>query len=164
MSEETQVAEAAVADGASVVPITRRRAEKGRPAIAEEQLAYARLLDVGMKTGLLLLMATFLVYMTGMLPPRVPVADLPRYWALPVKQYLAATGIHPGWGWVRLLGNGDGLNFLGIAFLSGVTAACYLAITPILFRKKDRIYGWLAIIEVLVLALAASGLLTVGGH
>jgi hypothetical protein len=117
-----------------------------------------------MKAGLLLLLGTFLVYLTGLLPPKVPVADLPRYWALPVKEYLAATGIHPGWGWVRLLGYGDGLNFVGIAFLAGVTAACYLAITPTLFRKKDAVYGWLAIVEVLVLAFAASGVLSVGGH
>jgi hypothetical protein len=161
MGEEIRVAMVA---GASVVPLPRPRAERARPVVAEEQLAYARLLDLGMKVGLLLLTVTFVLYVTGALAPRVPVADLPKYWSLPVKQYLAATGIPTGWGWVRLLANGDCLNFVGIAFLSGVTIACYLAITPILLRKKDVIYVGIALLEVLVLALAASGVLTAGAH
>jgi len=33
-----------------------------------------------------------------------------------------------------------------------------------LFRKKDTVYGILAILEVLVLVLAASGILKAGGH
>ncbi|HET8538526.1 MAG TPA: hypothetical protein VFL83_01510 [Anaeromyxobacter sp.] len=166
MSQEIPVAVAApqVAPAAGVVPLPRARPAVAAPAVAEEQLAYARLLDRGMKVGLLALTASFLVYVSGALQPRVPVADLPRYWSLPVKEYLAATGIHPGWGWLALLGHGDFLNFLGIAFLSGVTIACYLAIIPILFRKKDAIYGWIAVAEVLVLALAASGVLNAGAH
>jgi hypothetical protein len=37
-------------------------------------------------------------------------------------------------------------------------------VSPIFFRKKDRIYGWLVLVEVGVLTLAASGVLKVGGH
>jgi hypothetical protein len=163
MSQEIPVAVAASAP-AEVVPLSRARAAVTSPEITEEQLVYARLLDRGMKIGLLSLTVTFLLYVSGALAPRVPVADLPRYWSLPVKQYLAATGVHGGWSWLGLLRHGDFLNFLGIAFLSGVTIACYVAITPILFRKKDLVFGWIAIVEVVVLALAASGVLNVGGH
>jgi len=130
----------------------------------EEQLAYARLLDIGMKLGMLSLIITFAIYVFGIFTPHIPVNDLPKYWGMPVKDYLAATGIHPGWTWLRLLGKGDFVNFVGIAFLSGVTILCYLRIIPILFRKKDTVYGVLAIIEVLVLTLAASGILRGGGH
>jgi hypothetical protein len=83
---------------------------------------------------------------------------------MPVKDYLAATGMETGWGWVRLLGKGDVLNFLAIAFLSGVVVVCYLVVAPMFFRAKDPVYGWLAVTEVAVLVLAASGLLAVGGH
>lgn len=161
MSEELQVA---VVAGASVLPLTRPRAAEARPVVAEEQLAYANLLDLGMKVGLLALTVTFLVYVSGVLAPRVPVADLPTYWSLPVKQYLAATGIQAGWSWVGLIAHADFLNFVGIAFLAGVTILCYLAIVPTLFRKRDAVYGWLAIAEVAVLLLAASGVLNAGAH
>ncbi|MBI5635134.1 MAG: hypothetical protein HZA15_16825 [Nitrospirae bacterium] len=130
----------------------------------EEQLAYAKLLDIGMKLGLLMLVISFTIYVLGILTPHVPVSDLPKYWSMPVKDYLKATDIHTGWSWIHLLGKGDFLNFAGIAFLSGVTILCYMRIIPILFKKKDTVYAVLAIIEVLVLVLAASGVLKSGGH
>jgi hypothetical protein len=163
VTEERRVVKLAVGGGA-VVPLPRPRPEQDRPLLAEEQLAYARWLDGGMKAGLLVLVVTFALYVAGVLTPHLPVEDLPRYWSMPVKDYLAATGIHAGWSWVLMLGKGDFLNFVGIAFLSGVTIACYLVVVPIFFRKKDRVYGWLAVVEVLVLTLAASGLLKSGGH
>lgn len=129
-----------------------------------EQLAYATILDKGMKVGLLMLIISFIIYLTGILTPYIPVNDLPKYWGMSVHKYLEATGIHPGWTWLRLVGKGDFLNFIGIAFLSGVTAVCYIRIIPILFRKKDMAFGIIAILEVLVLVLAASGILKSGGH
>lgn len=131
---------------------------------SEEQVAYAKLLDLGMKVGLLMLVISFALYLLGIFTPHVPVSDLPKYWSMPVKEYLKATDIHTGWSWIYQLGKGDFLNFVGIAFLSGVTILCYMRIIPILFRKKDTVYAVLAIIEVLVLVLAASGVLKAGGH
>ena len=61
-----------------------------------------------------------------------------------------------------MLDKGDFLNFVGIAILAGVTILCYLAIVPTLLRKKDNAYLTMAILEVLVLTLAASGILAVG--
>ena len=130
----------------------------------EEQLAYAKLLDLGMKVGLLMLVVTFFVYVFGIFSPHIPVSDLQNYWKLPVKQYLKAANIHTGWTWVSMVGKGDFLNFIPIVFLAGVTILCYIRIIPILFRKKDTTYAILAIIEVLVLVLAASGVLKSGGH
>ena len=130
----------------------------------EEQLAYAKLLDLGMKAGLLMLVVTFFIYVFGIFTPHIPVNELPNYWKLPVKQYLKVADIHTGWSWVSMIGKGDFLNFLPIVFLAGVTILCYIRIIPILFRKKDTIYAVLAIVEVLVLVLAASGVLKSGGH
>lgn len=130
----------------------------------EEQIAYAKLLDIGMKAGLLMLVVTFIIYLLGILTPYIPVNDLSKYWGLSVYKYLEVTNIHPGWSWLGMLGKGDFLNFTGIAFLAGVTILCYIKIIPTLFRKKDTVYGVIAIIEVLVLALAASGILKSGGH
>jgi hypothetical protein len=130
----------------------------------EEQIAYAKLLDIGMKTGLLIIIVTFIIYLTGALAPHVPVNDLPKYWGMPVHEYLKATNIPTGWAWLGMVGKGDFLNFIGIAFLAGITVACFVRITPILFRKKDSLYGVFAIIEVLVLVFAASGILKAGGH
>ncbi len=57
---------------------------------------------------------------------------------------------------------GDYLNFVGIALLAAVTIVCYIGILPNLFRKKDWIYATIAVLEVLILVLAASGIVAVG--
>ena len=138
---------------------------------SEEQLLYAKILAVGMYIGLGILLVTFSLYVTGILAPAVPIEELPNYWTLSAHEYLEAInhdflhrdGIVVGWGWVAVLNMGDYLNFIGIALLALVTIVCYLGILPTLFRKKDWVYGTIAILEILVLALAASGIVS-GGH
>ncbi|MBF0616643.1 MAG: hypothetical protein HQK88_07475 [Nitrospirae bacterium] len=130
----------------------------------EEQLRYAKILDIGMKVGMLMLIVSFALYLTGILQPQVPVDELPKLWGLSVHKYLEVKGLHGGWSWLHLLNKGDFLNFTGIVFLGAVTIMCFLAIIPMLFRKKDIAYGIIALTEVTVLILAASGLLKTGGH
>lgn len=134
------------------------------PQATEEQILYADILNKGMLIGLLGLVVTFIIYATGILPTKIPLGDVQNYWVMPVSEYLAKTGIHAGWAWLGNLGYGDMLTFLPIAFLSLLTIICYLAILPGLIRKKDTAYVVLAIVEVIVLSVAASGILGSGGH
>lgn len=136
----------------------------GKTKASEEQMAYAGVLNIGMWSGLALLIVTFFVYISGVLPTFVPINDLPKYWTMRVHDFNVALHAPTGWGWAPLIGNGDYLNFVGIAILSGLTILCYLVILPILIRKKDMPYVVIAMVEVFVLALAASGFLKVGGH
>lgn len=136
--------------------------KEARPT--EEQLAYAFLLDWGMKIGLILLIITFALYVFEVLPPYVPISELPKVWGLNVHQYLQATGIKPGWAWLKHLSRSDFLNFIPLALLGGLTILCFLRILPIYLRKKDYLFSILTLLQILVLLLAASGLLQVGGH
>jgi hypothetical protein len=61
-----------------------------------------------------------------------------------------------------MLKYGDFINFIGIAILAGTTIFCYLAIVPLLLKSNDKVYAVLALLEAIVLALAASGILAVG--
>ena len=130
----------------------------------EEQMAYAGVLNIGMWLGLAILVITFFIYLSGVLPSFVPIDDLPKYWTMRVHDFNHELHAPTGWGWTALVGKGDYLNFVGIAMLSGLTILCYIVILPILIRKKDTAYVVIAIVEILVLSLAASGLLKVGGH
>jgi len=128
----------------------------------EEQLVYAGLLDVGMKTGLPILFITFAIYLFGIFKPHIPVNDLPLYWSMPVHEYLEQAEVGTGWSWLKMIGKGDFLNFIGIVFLAGVSIGCYGRIIPILFKNKDTVFAIIAILEVVVLVLAASGILKAG--
>ncbi|HUJ17485.1 MAG TPA: hypothetical protein VL197_05785 [Nitrospirota bacterium] len=131
---------------------------------SEEQLIYANILNIGMWLGLAVLTITFLMYAFGVLPNFVPINDLPNYWGMKAKDYIHTMHAPTGWGWLSLVGKGDYLNFVGIAMLAGLTILCYLSIMPTLTRKKDTAYLVIAIVEVAVLVLAASGIMKTGGH
>ncbi len=131
--------------------------------VSDEQLRYAAWMDAGTRIGFLVLVATFCVYASGLAAPHVSFADLPKYWILPIDQYLAATGGPVGWGWVAFVARGDYMNFIGVAFLGVVTMACYLRILPPLLAKRDWVFAAVAFLELAVLLAAASGAIT-GGH
>ncbi|MBI4683403.1 MAG: hypothetical protein HY757_09940 [Nitrospirae bacterium] len=131
---------------------------------SEEQIAYANILNIGMWFGLAVLTFTFIIYVSGIFQSFVPIEDLPKYWGMKAKDYIHILNAPTGWGWAAMIGKGDYMNFVGIAMLAGLTILCYLVILPILIRKKDTPYIIIAILEVAVLALAASGILKVGGH
>ncbi len=132
--------------------------------VTKEQFLYAMLLRVLSNIGLGLLVVTFILYVGKLLPPKIPFEELSKYWSLSCEEYLRATGIQAGWSWLHLIGHGDFVTFLAISFLAAVTSICYLSIIPSYLRRGDKIYGSLAIIEVVVLIIAASGILQTGVH
>jgi hypothetical protein len=129
-----------------------------------EQVLYATVLEKGMFFGLILVIATYLVYVLGILKPYIPVGDIPKYWSMNVHDYLQAAKVHSGWAWLGMIGYGDFLNFIPIAVLAGITIFCFLAIVPVLWKQDDKVYAGFAVGEALILALAASGILSTGGH
>jgi hypothetical protein len=124
------------------------------------ELIYARWLDWATRFALAVLLAAFFAYLFGLLPPWVPLAELPRVWSLPVERYLAVTATPRGWGWLGLADKGDLANFVGIALLGLVTLACYLRLLCALLAAGRPRYALLVIAQVLVLLAAASGLLS----
>jgi hypothetical protein len=129
-----------------------------------EQVVYAKVLEKGMLLGLGLILLSFALYVLGIIKPYIPVDQISKYWTLSVDEYLHTTNIHAGWSWVGMLGYGDFLNFVGIAFLAGVTIVCFLVIVPVLWKNNDKLYAVLSVLEALILSVAASGILGSGGH
>jgi hypothetical protein len=129
-----------------------------------EQKRYAAVLGVAMKIGLAAILVTFFLYVTGIIEPHVPLDKVSESWHLKGDAYLDKLDLEKGWSWVGRLGEGDFLNFAPIAFLASVTMICYLTIIPILLKNKDWLFAALAAAEVLILVLAASGIIPSGGH
>ena len=129
-----------------------------------EQLLYASILEKGMFLGLLILLLTYAVYALGIATPYIPLNDIPKCWSMGVDQYLQTCKIEEGWAWLSMVHYGDFMNFIGIAMLAGVTIICFLAIVPILWKQNDKAYACLSLVEAIILAVAASGILGAGGH
>jgi hypothetical protein len=132
------------------------------PEAAPEQIRYAEWLRWSGWFGLALLIAAFVVYVTGVLAPHVPVGELPLVWKMSSSELAAHAGGHADWEWVGLLQKGDMLNLLGIAVLSGCSVLPLLAVAGTYLRRGDRLFAALCLLQVAVLVLAASGVIAVG--
>jgi hypothetical protein len=132
--------------------------EAVRPA-GDEQELYARWLANGVRLGFAALVISFVVYLGGIIPPGIPPQDLPRYWGLPVAEYVAATGAPTGWSWLWRLGESDLLNFVGVGILGMTTLLCYLRVLPVFVRARERAFVAICLAEIVVLAVAASGMI-----
>jgi hypothetical protein len=119
---------------------------------------YARWLDRATKAGFAISLVAFLLYVGGVLPAYVPVEALTHYWTLPVHRFIEVTGAPSGWAWLGELGYGDGLNLAAVALLGLVTPLCYARLIPALVAQRDWLQTALAVVQLLVLAAAASGI------
>ena len=124
---------------------------------------YAYLLDWGTRVGLVTLVLSFAAYLLGLLQPHVPLDQLPTLWNLPVSTYLQRTNTPTGWGWLALANKGDMVNHIGISLLMGCSVPALLGLIPLYLKRRDYAYAGICALIVLVLVLAASGILT-GGH
>ena len=124
-----------------------------------EDRIIARWLEVGTHLAFGVVLVTFAIYVLGVLAPLVPLAQLVQLWQLPVDRYVAATGAPTGWAWLRFLGKGDYLNLLGIAVFVLVTIVAYARLVPLFLQSGKRAQALFALLQVLVLLAAASGLI-----
>ncbi|MCR5815071.1 MAG: DUF1634 domain-containing protein [Desulfovibrio sp.] len=137
-----------------------RQEIKASPA----QLHYADTLFYGALFGFVLMLITYTLYVFGVLTPQIPLEELPKLWTQSAAAYRAAGDIPQGWGWLALVNKGDICNFIGIAFLAALTILCFLQLAVNLARRGQWLMMTIALLEVLVLCLAASGVLVAGAH
>jgi len=131
---------------------------------SREQIIYANLLIIGVWAGIVILITTYTIYVTGILSSHVELSFIPTVWGKGVGEYLEITHSPHGWGWIPLLIKGDFLNYIGFALLALMTIFCYLVLVRGYIRQKNWIFTAIALLEIVVLSVAASGILGSGGH
>ena len=130
--------------------------------VAPDQARYARLLAIGTNAGLGMLVVLFGIYMLGLVDPHVPHERLLEIWHLPSSDFLELARLEAGWGWTARLRHADILTLLGIVTLAFCSVPCLLAVMPIYWRSRQRMLFAICGLEVAVITMAASGLLSVG--
>jgi hypothetical protein len=130
---------------------------------SETQIRYAEVLHWIALIGLVLLLATFALYLSGLIPPLVEPSEVPAMWHLSAEEYAEANNIPTGWAWIREIIHGDVLSFASLVLLASGTIICFIITLFSFLKDKDWIYSGIIILEIFVLLLAASGLVA-GGH
>lgn len=129
---------------------------------SEEQLSFASILQSISLGGLGILLVGFIVYLSGLLPTFVPASKIPQYWGLRVDEFVEKTGVPTGWHWVPLIHHGDMVAFIGIVILAATSLMAFIFILPTFVKKKDWAYSVIIALQIIVLLLAASGLISGG--
>ena len=121
----------------------------------EPKEIYARWLERGAKLAFAFALVALALYASGVLPPLVPLEDLPRLWTLPAAELARQTQAPGGWAWLPLVRYGDYLNLLGIALFALLALVCTARVIPAFLRRGERGQALLAALQVLVLLAAA---------
>jgi len=127
-----------------------------------EQVVYGNILLYGSILGIALMVITYILYLSSALSPYLPVQELPKLWGMKAHEFVKVTGVPTGWGWTAYLGKGDYLNYIGVALLAGLTILGYLVLLPAYIGKRDVPYTLIVVAEIIVLVLAASGVVAAG--
>jgi hypothetical protein len=126
------------------------------PGPSQQQLRYARVIQGGVLISTAILIAGFALYVLGLLPPRVALDQLPRYWSLSAHDYAVATGQPAGWKWLSAPFAGDTLPMLGILSMAGLSAMASLAVIPVYLRQRDPKHALVLLLHVLIVLFSAT--------
>jgi hypothetical protein len=85
---------------------------------------------------------------------------LPRFWNLSAADYRRATGAPDGWGWLTHYSAGEILPLAGIVILCSTVLLGFIVLAVASALRRDWAYLAIAWLEIAVIVLAASGLLT----
>lgn len=126
------------------------------------QERYARWLAWSTRIGLGFLVLAFLWYLADE-APHVPIDQLPELWKRSAFELLHHTGRRAGWHWASLVHHSDMLVLAAIAFLASCSIVCLAVVVPIFRRRGETVFAITCVLQIAVLVLAASGVLS-GGH
>ena len=127
-----------------------------------DKLRYASVLEWGARVGFGVLAASFLAYVTRMLPAYVPLERLPTLWKLSAQSFVRETGVPTGWRWLSFLSRGEFASLAGISILAGSSLLCLGVVMVLYARRGERAHAAICAATIVVLLLAASGATTPG--
>lgn len=131
---------------------------QAQPQPTAEALRFAAILQVGVWVALAVLVVSFLAYLLGWPAPYVPVDLVARHWTERHDEFIAHTGQPTGWAWALRLQHPDMLNLAGVALLGLLSPLALIPLIPAALKKREYPFLAVIVLQLAILALAASGL------
>lgn len=132
------------------------------PPVDEVQLVYASLLVWFVRIALVTLFATFILYAAGVVGSAIDIADVPNRWHLSAGEYAIATQTEAGWSWLGSLDQGRMLSLAALVLFPAGTMILTAVAVVLYLRSRLPAYALITFIQVIVFAVAASGVLSSG--
>lgn len=118
---------------------------------------YGQILAWSMRAGLAALALALLAYLA--MPSAVPLSHMAEVWNAPASRWLEANALRPGPEWALQWRGTESLVLAAIAWLATCSIACLAAVLPVFHRRGERVAVVLCALQIVVLILAALGLL-----
>jgi hypothetical protein len=134
----------------------------GKPPVQNEQLAYAGVLDKLSHFAMLFLGGSYAAYVFLLLPQKVSINAMAANWHLKASVMQEKLNAPVGWSFMtspESFLRGDALSYLAIIMICMIPVVCLLFTAPAFFREKRPIFGVIALLQVLILLVAATGML-----
>jgi hypothetical protein len=129
------------------------------------QLVYARTLDYVAHSVIILMAVGYFLYLTELLPLSVPIETIAGNWHLSAGHLQAKLNLPCGWGCFTSptgILHGDIFSYISVIFLSLATLICLASAVAVFISEKKHLYSAIAALQVLVLLVAASGIMSGG--
>ncbi|MBN1929074.1 MAG: DUF1634 domain-containing protein [Chlorobiaceae bacterium] len=129
------------------------------------QLLYARTLDLLSHAVIVSMAAGYALYLTGLLPLSIPIETVAANWHLSAADMQAVLRQPSGWNFLDTPGgvlHGDVVSYMSVILLALATLICLAVAVVIYFSEKNRLFFAIALGQLLVLAVAASGIMAAG--
>ena len=127
---------------------------------SETQLILAGLYRYIAIVGFVIIAAAFILYVSGLLPGNVPVEEVKSYWHLDAGGYAAETGTPFGWDILKSLFRGESLSLGSLVFMAVAVIVGLIIMIAAFMKKGDRVFALVALLQTIVLVLAASGVVS----
>jgi len=124
--------------------------------------AYAAGMEIGVRVGGCGLLIAYALYVLGVLKAHVPLEVVVANWDRPAREMRGLFGRVHGETWSGFLHEGDSLNLAIVAYLATVTILCLIRLLPFLAKERDVPMIVITVLQIIILLLAASGLLVDG--
>ena len=138
--------------------------QKSDRATAQKEMTriFAMAESLGSRSGLVLVIGSFFLYLTGLLPAYVQPETLVGLIGEGVDAYISSQNLPTGWGWLRLLGYSDMLTLGALIWFVLTIVVAFLLMVPVLIRHGERLYLLLVVLQILIFILAGGNFITVG--
>ena len=108
-------------------------------------------------TGIVLLVTTFGVYVSGVAPSQTSPARTAELWHLDVGSFNEAVGRPTGWSWIRDFFQGENLAFASLVFIAVCTIIALFFTLPPYLHEGNKRYAAIIITQIVILVVASSG-------
>ena len=134
--------------------------EKPDKYVSESQLLLSKLYRFVATVGFSLIGLAFIPYVFGILHSNVAVSEVASYWHLSSSEFAEVTGTPYGWNLFGDLLSGDMLSLASLVLIPVAIIVCLVIMIFSFGKKRDWLFMSAAILQIFILALAASGIIS----